>query len=455
MTIDGRPFQVGGVLPETFRFSSFSRDTEVWLPFGHDPFTARRVARPVRGMRVVGRLAAGVDLPRAQAELDAIGARLVAAHPGDNADMGLRAVRIQDQATERVRPAVMVLNGAVAFVLLIACGNVANLLFVRATGRQREMAVRAALGAGRRQLLEQLLTESVILGLCGGLGGLLVAMWGVELLSRAPLESGSAFSPFNPSLDAIGLNLSAMGFASMLSLAVGLAVGMLPAWQLARSGAGDALKESSPTGTAAPRRLRALGGLVVAQVSLAVILLTGALLTATSFVRLLDVNPGFAAPSVLTFDVNLPGSRYREPHQVAGFYDRLIARAAALPGVTGAGAVEFMPLTGQDGSTFIHVDGLAAPPPGQEPRAHYRSATPGYFPAMGIQLRGDARSRTQIVPAPNGPRWSTNDSRKLWPGGSAPVGGWRCRSSVGTTATVRRTSCPSSECARWWGSSRT
>jgi putative ABC transport system permease protein len=422
MSIDGRVFEVGGVLPPTFRFSSLSRETEVWLPLGHDPFTARRFARPVRGMRVVGRLAPGVDLARAQSELDSIARRLQAAYPGDNADLGLRAVRIQDQATEHVRSAVLVLNGAVALVLLIACANVANLLLVRTTTRQREMAVRAALGAGRPRLLAQLLTESTLLGVLGGMGGLLVALWGVDLLSRAPLEAGSAFSAFNPRLDGIALNWTAFAFACGLSLLTGVAVGMLPAWQVTRPGANDGLKECAPTGTAGPRRHRALGSLVVVQVALAVMLLSGALLTATSLVRLLGVNPGFTASSVLTFELNLPGSKYREPHLVSGFYERLFGRLRALPGVTAAGAVEYLPLSGGDGSTFIHVAGVPPAPPGQEPRAHYRSVTPDYFSAMGIPIRM-GRAFTE-ADRPDGTRPAlVNErlARQVWPGQN-PIG---------------------------------
>jgi putative ABC transport system permease protein len=422
MIIDGRVFEIGGVLPASFRFSNLSRETELWLPLGHDPFTARRFARPVRGMRVVGRMAPGVDLARAQTDLYTIAKRLEAAHPGDNADMGLRTILIQDQATGQVRPAVLVLNGAVALVLLIACANVANLLLVRTTARQREMSVRAALGARRSRLFVQLITESTLLGLLGGMGGLLVALWGVDLLSRAPLEAGSAFSPFNPRLTEIGLHWTAFAFASGLSLVTGVAVGVLPAWQATRAGAGDGLKESAPTGTAGPRRHRALGALVVVQVALTVMLLSGALLTGTSLVRLLDVNPGFTASGVLTFELNLPGSKYREPHLVTSFHERLFERVRALPGVTAAGAVEYLPLSGGDGSTYLYVADLPPALPGHEPRAHYRSVTPDYFAAMGIPIRTGRAFTADDRPGGVRPALVNERlARQLWPG-QRPIG---------------------------------
>ena len=422
IVIDSRPFTIAGVLPSSFRLASFARDTEIWLPFSQDPFVDRRYARAVHSMAVIGRLRADATVARAQADLDLVAAHLRQAHPDDDANLEMRVVGLHDHAVKNLRSAVLVLYGAVAFVLLIACANVANLLAARSTGRQREIAVRSALGASPRRLIEQWLTESVVLGLLGGLTGLLFALWGIDLLSRAPLQGEGAPGQVGIAVGGIALNGTVFAFTLGLSVLAGLAVGLVPAWQSLRDSTGARLKDASLASTAGPRRQRVLGTLVSAQVALSVTLLAGALLTATSLFRLLRVDPGFTATSVLTFDLNLAESRYGDPHRTAAFYDALLTRVRQLPGASAAGAVEYMPLTGTEATTVAFAADRPLPARGQEQRVDYASATPGYFPAMGVPVRG-GRTFTDADRA-DAPRVAVINETlapRLWPGES-PIG---------------------------------
>src|SRR5262245_2517924 len=245
IVVDGHPFTIAAVLPAQFRFASFARDTEIWLPFSQDPFVDRRYARAVRSMAVIGRLQINVTTAQAQGDLDLVAAHLRQSHPDDDANLEVRAVGLHDHAVKNLRSAVLVLYGAVAFVLLIACANVANLLAARSTGRQREIAVRSALGASPRRLIGQWLTESVVLGLLGGMTGLLFALWGIDLLSRAPLQSEGTPGQVSIPLGRIALNGTVFAFTLGLSVLTGLAVGVVPAWQSLRDSTGARLQDAS------------------------------------------------------------------------------------------------------------------------------------------------------------------------------------------------------------------
>ncbi|MGH8629849.1 MAG: FtsX-like permease family protein, partial [Burkholderiales bacterium] len=340
-------------------------------------------------------------------------------HPRLNRGLTLRAVALGEQAVKNLRLVLLVLLGAVAFVLLIACANVANLQLSRAVARQKEMAIRTALGAGRFRLIRQLLVENVLLALMGGTVGGLLALWGTDLLKRLPFNEPTFFMPYAVPSQQINIDGRVLGFTLLLALLTSLLCGLLPALQASNPNLNVTLKDGSRSSNSLTAQ-RSL--FVVAEVALALLLLTGAGLMIKSFLRLQQVNPGFDPENVLTFDIRLPGSKYAENHQVADFYARLLERTAALPGVTAAGAVEFLPLSGIDSSTSIFIEGRPAPPPSERNQAHFRSATTDYFRALGLQLR-QGRSFTAHDKR-EGPRVAIINetmARKYWPGEN-PIG---------------------------------
>ncbi len=422
VTLDGKDYQVVGVLPAGFRFLSFQHDTDVWLPLGSDPFSDRRYARGVRSMGVIARLKPGATLAQAQVELNTIADRLARAFPGDNRGRALFVLSLRDQTVKNLKPAILVLLGAVGFVLLIACANVANLLLARATSRHREMAIRAALGAGRGRLIRQLLTEHAVLGIVGGGFGLLVATWGIDLLSILPREAPSLFVPYSIGRGDIAIDRVVLGFTVALSLATAFIFGVTPALEGSRLEVTDALKSGGSGSTAGSRRQsRMRASLVVAEVALSVMLLVGAGLLVRTFLRLQQVDPGFRPENVLSFDVNLPPSKYAAPARTE-FFQRAIADLRQLGGVAAAGAVEYLPLSGADSSTASAVEGRPQPAPGEEVQAHYRSVTPDYFRAMGIALvRGRAFTDGDRADAPRVALINETMARRLW-GGENPIG---------------------------------
>jgi len=423
VTLDGKTFEVCGVMPAGFRFVSFPKETEVWLPFGLDPLGGQRIYnRNGKSLGVIARLKPGVDLGRAQTEMTEISRRLAEQHPEFNRGIKLRMVSLNEQAVKNLRLALMVLLGAVGFVLLIACANVANLQLARGVARNSEMAIRAALGASRWRLAQQLMVENVLLAVTGGAAGALLALWGADLLKRLPFNEPTFFMPYAVSPQQISVDGRVLGAAFLLSLLTSVVCGLLPALQASKPDVHASLKEGggkSPGGSIT-RRARSL--LIVTEVALALLLLAGAGLMVKSFVRLQQVNPGFNPENVLTFDIRLPGSKYAENRQVADFYARLLERTAGLPGVTAAGAVEFLPMSGVDSSSGIFIEGRPAPPPSERNHAHYRSVTTDYFRALGLQLR-QGRSFTERDNQ-DGPRVTVINeamARKYWPGES-PIG---------------------------------
>ena len=279
-----------------------------------------------------------------------------------------------------LRPTLLVLLGAVGFVLLIACANVANLLLARATARHQEIAVRTALGAGRLRIVRQLLTESLLLAVAGGLLGLLFALWGVDLLA--------ALVPENvPRFDETSLDLRVLGFTLAASVLTGMLFGLAPALQASKLDLNEALKEGGRTGTTGRGRNRVRSLLIVSEVALSLVLLVGAGLLIKSFVRLRNTDPGFDPQNTLTASVSLASARYEKDEQIARFYEQLIERVRSLPGVEAVGAVAPLPLSGNGISFSFNVIGRPEPPPGQGLSASARFITPDYFRALGIPLR--------------------------------------------------------------------
>ncbi|HEX8680185.1 MAG TPA: ABC transporter permease, partial [Chthoniobacterales bacterium] len=374
-TISGRQRTVIGVMPPGFHFL----DTQVkaWLPSALDPAINYREASG-RFLRVVARLKPGVSLQQAQAEMNGIARQLEQTHVKYNTGWGVNIVPMHEQVVGEIRPILMVLLAAVAFVLLIACANVANLLLSRAASRQRELALRAALGASRGRLVRQMLTESVLLAVMGGIVGVFLAYWGIRLLV--------AFGPDNiPRLSEITIDPRVLAFTFGVSLLTGVLFGLIPALQASRPDLNDALKEGSRGSTGG--RSRTLRNIfVVAEVSLALVLLIGAGLMIRSFMRLQSVQTGFQPENVLSMRVQLPRTKYAEPHQKVDFFKQAQQRIAALPGVQAVGAISYLPLTGPAARDGFKIVGQPDPAPGQEPPCEVRVITPTYFQAMGIPL---------------------------------------------------------------------
>jgi putative ABC transport system permease protein len=374
VTLDGRSYSVIGVAPPGF---DYPNATQVWCTLGWEP---RQHNRNARFFEVVARLKPGVTPQRAQAEMNALSNRIAQENPQSNKDWSAAVVSLRDQLVGDFRLALLVLFGAVGMVLLIACANVANLLLARAGAREKEVAIRLAIGATRGRLLRQLLTESVLLALLGGVIGLLIAAWGADVLLKLnPVEI--------PRLDHLAVNAPILAFTLGVSLLTGLIFGVVPALSASRPDLNRTLKEGGRESQTGGGRIR--GALVVAEVAIAMMLLLGAGLLLKSFVQLQRVDAGFNAASVLTFNLQLPFSSYRDWRQVSELYSALIARLKSLPGAQSADATGFLPLEGGWPTKFL----IQGRPPvrGEEPVAQHRPVSEGYFQTMGIPLLGGRR----------------------------------------------------------------
>jgi putative ABC transport system permease protein len=390
LTLNGQTYTVIGVLPRGFKFPIQIEDAELWTTVVHDGEILDQ--RGAHFLKVLGRLKPGVRLQSAQSEMDTITARLEQKYPADDTDRMARLMPIYDNLVGSIRPALYILSGAVAFVLLIACSNVANLLLARAASRRKEIAIRMALGAKRSRIIRQLLTESLLLAMVGGGAGTLLAVWGVEALSA--LSAGDI-----PRIEGVKVDASVLGFTLGVSLLTGLIFGLAPAIKSSSLNLNSTLKEGGRSQDTAGQH--SLGNsLVVCQVSLALVLLIGAGLLIRSFLQLQQVNPGFDPAQVLTMQVSLPPSRYSQPNQVSGFFEQLIERIEALPGVQSAGGVTQTPLSGSNIRSSFTIVNQPAPEPGHEPAANLRAITPDYFRTMGVPLlRGRPFAKTDVFDA--------------------------------------------------------
>jgi predicted permease len=372
--VNGRPATIVGVMPRAFVYPE--REHEVWMPMAFTP--EARASRGSHYLQVVARLAPGATLDAARADMAAIAARLERDHPATNRQLGATVFPLSDEVLGERRDAVVLLVVAVGCVLLIACANVANLLLGRATARRREIAVRVALGAGRLRIVRQLLTESVLLSLAGGVLGLGVALWSFDLLATLVPRGASHGA-------AVDLDARVLAFTAALSVLTGLVFGVAPALAVTRQDLGDELKGAAGHGVGpAHRRLR--GALVVSEIALAFLLLVGAGLMLQAFARVRALDPGFRPEGVLTARTTLPSPRYDDAARRHAFYDAVLARVEALPGVVSAGYTAYLPLTNRGGTNSFTIEGRPAPE-GVVNDANYRVVTPGYLPTMGIPLR--------------------------------------------------------------------
>jgi putative ABC transport system permease protein len=371
---NGKPVTVVGVMPAGFSF--LFRDVDVWSTLGL-PASARTPRG--RWMIVLGHMRPGVTLAQAQAEMDTIQSGLQKQFPEFNTGWATTVIPLNEQLTGTLRPALLILLAAVGCVLLIACANVANLLLARGTSRRRELAIRTALGASRRAVIGQLLTESLVLSLTGGILGLLFAWWGVTALKSVIAVA----IPLFPRLDEIQVNLPILSFTLGLSLVTGALFGVVPAMTLSGGNFSDSLREGGRSGT--PQEGLARSAFVVAQVALALLLLAGAGLLIRSFVRLTEVDPGFRPDGVMTAKISVSGDRYKD-ERVREFFNQLFEGVARKPGVAAAGGVSFLPMNGMAAATGFSIVGQEDPPLGQERVCEVRVVAGDYFEAMAIPL---------------------------------------------------------------------
>jgi putative ABC transport system permease protein len=380
ITLDGKSYTVVGIAPAGFQYPD---KTDVWIPplrLAPEVNAQMDVTR-VRGfgyMSAVALLKPGVPLSQAESEMEAITARLREQYPETNNNRFNRVVSLHTHLVGDTSTVLWLLLGAVCFVLLIACANVANLLLARATARQKEMAIRAALGASRLRVIRQLLTESSMLALAGGAFGLLLALWGIDLMTKLLPKDF-------PRLQDINLDYAVLGFTLLVSLVTGIVFGLAPALQVSRTDIYESLKESSRGTAGGARRNRLRNLLVVSEVALCLVLLIGAGLLFRSFLRLQSINKGFTSQQVLTMRLTPSGARFKEDAQYVSFYSQVLDRIRAVAGVDTVGVINTLPLV-KGPTTAFRIEGRPLLPADQWPGVNYRSVSPDYFHALDIPV---------------------------------------------------------------------
>jgi predicted permease len=409
LILNGANYRVIGVMPNDFRFPPFwAEKTELWVPLVFSP--ARSHSRDGRSLRVFARLKEGITLERAAAEMGTIANRIALAHPDTNKDRGVRVMALSERVVGDVRRALVVLLGAVLFLLLIACANVASLLLGRAMGRRKEIAVRLAVGARRWHLVRQLTVESLVLSFAGGAVGMVLAVWLLRALA-ASITEGSRF--VLPRYQEIGVGGAVLAFTFVVSAASGILFALVPALQSSRHDMSADFKAA---------RTSARDVLVAGEIAVSLVLLAGAALMIRSLARLGAIDPGFDGSNVLTMRVVLTGS----PHAAAGrrtqFYQQIIERVKTVPGVVSASGINHLPLAGDLWTLSFTVDGRPLPPPQERPGAAFRVVFPDYFATMRIPLlRGRDFTARDDGAAPRVTVINQTMARRYWPG-EDPVG---------------------------------
>ena len=405
VTLNSRSFTVVGIMPAGFEFPA---EAELWVPLAWD--AAERQTRAIHDYLVVARLKRDASLAQAQAEMSTISSRLEQQYPEANKGWGAVVIPLKEDMVGDVRPALLVLFSAVGFVLLIACANVANLMLARGANRKKEIALRIALGATRGRIVRQLLCESVLLSVVGGLLGLLLAGWGGQLLVR--LSAGSL-----PNSGEVGMDSWALGFTLLVSLVAGVLAGVAPAMQFSKNELSETLKQGSGRGGGSSVKQRTRKVLVVCEVAMSLVLLVGAGLMIRSFWKLQSVDPGFDTSNALTLSVGLSPVRYAEPQQQLAFHDRVLEQIKAQPGVVAVGSTTTIPLTGGGSRQPFTIEGRPAPPVSEQPLAQTRYVSPDYFRAIGIPIRqGRAFEDRDRDGAPQVVIISEAMARRFWPG---------------------------------------
>jgi predicted permease len=406
ITLDGEPYTVLGVMPRTFKFAPFwATRAEMWVP---NAFGDRIHNRGGNSLRIFARLKQDVALSEARAEIATITARLEQKFPGTNRDVVVTPLK--QNVVGQVKAPLLLLLGAVGFVLLIACANVAHMLLARSATRQKEIAVRTALGAPRTRVIRQFLTENLLLAAMGASAGLLLAVWGTRALV--------ALSPaFIPRVDTIGIDARVILFLIGVTVLTGMVFGLAPAMHASAVNLTDTLKDGGRGGSDGNRRNRLRSFLVASEFALALILLIGAGLMVRSFFALQSIDPGFNPNRVLSMAVSVAGTQESEPHRRAIFYQQLIERVRALLGVEAAGGINHLPLAGDMWGWPFAIEGRGKPLPGESPVGVYRIVMPGYFETMRLPvLRGREIAATDDASAPGVVLINEKAARKYWPG---------------------------------------
>ncbi|HET9363595.1 MAG TPA: ABC transporter permease [Candidatus Angelobacter sp.] len=408
ITLNNEPYTVVGVMGPKMSYPDWTQ--KIWMPLA---WTAKeRANRGEHHSIVIARLKPGVELKQAQTEMTAISERLAQQYPADDKDWGAHVVLMREDIVGDVRPALLVLLGAVACVLLIACANVANLLLARALAREREIAVRTALGASRQRLVQQLLFETMVIALAGGAAGLGIAKLGIMLVVKVLGQQ-------LPQSTDISLNATVLGFTLGLSILTGILAGLMPAWKLSKSNVNETLKQGGRSGDTGGNRTRSV--LVVCEVALSLMLLAGAGLMIRSLWNLRGSSPGFDSSNVLTMAVPMAGNRYKTPTENINFWNQVLERVRALPGVQSAGTADDLPLQGGSHQP-VAIEGRPVVPMAEQPEVDVRVISTGYLKAMRIPVvRGRDFNENDIAGRQDVVLISEAMAKQFWPGEN-PIG---------------------------------
>src|SRR2546423_1524163 len=429
ITLNGKSYTVVGVMPPLVQLPGYeNRHDQLWVPIAFPPDEAAQ--RGNHFLEVIARTKPGITLKQAQAEMETISARLAQQYPDYNTRIGAVVIPLHEQVVGDIKPALLVLLGAVGFVLLIACANVANLLLARAAVRQKEIAVRLALGANQSRLIRQFLTESVLLAMFGAGLGLLLAFLGLRALRT--------FIPASISqVETINIDARVLIFTALVAVMTGIAFGLAPAVQGSHLNLNDTLKEGGRDSAGGSKGNRARSLLVIGEVAVSFVLLIGAGLLINSFFHLRNLDPGFRADHLLTMKVDLSEGKYPDRERRAAFFDEVMRRVRELPGVQSAAVADNLPLTFNGNSMTIGVEGVTDPPPGQRPDVIFRAIGPGYFNTMAIPIVGGrdftdqdkADSKDVVVISEKTAQhfWPGQDpiGKRLKPGSSTSKSEWR------------------------------
>jgi len=414
ITLNGESYNVIGVMPRSVHLPAYGNwNDKVWVPIA---FTNEETTeRGNHFLDVIARIKPGITLKQAQAEMETIAARLAKEYPRYNTRIGATVTPLHEEVVGDIKPALLILLGAVGFVLLIACANVANLLLARAAVREKEIALRLALGASRSRLTRQFLTESVLLALLGGGFGLLLALAGIRVLKT--------FIPVTISqTQTISIDGKVLVFTALLALLTGIVFGLAPAMHASHSNLNDSLKEGGRDSAIGKKGNRLRDLLVVGEIAVSFILLIGAGLLINSFLHLRNLDPGFRADHLLTMKVDLSELRYPDGERRSVFFDEVLFRIRALPGVQSVAVAGNLPFTYNGDSMSIAVEGIPDPPPGQWPDVIYRAIGPGYFSTMGIpMIRGRDFTDQDKADSKNVVVISEKTAQHYWPG-KDPIG---------------------------------
>jgi putative ABC transport system permease protein len=405
LTLNGEPFTVIGVLPSTFTFPL--SDMDIWLPIQYYP--NYRFDRAEKSQLAIGRIHSGISRAAANEQLNVIAQRLARDYPQANAGIHIELVGVQELTVQNIRPALLVLLGAVGLILLIASSNIANLLLARSVVRGKEIAVRVALGASRRDLIQQLLAEALLLSLAGGVCGVLLAKWGIQFLLK--------LSPVNlPFIESPSLNLEVLAFTAVVSLLAGILFGLLPALQSSNPDLRSALGASGRTAgeSAGSNRLR--GAFVIAQMAISVVLLVGAGLLIRTFYNLMHVDPGFNQQNLLTAEYRMPRNKYQTIQAQWNFHRQVVANGNQIPGVVSAAVVLGLPFSGNFGEASFALPEMGPVERGQAPRAIMNYASPEYFNTIGIPLfQGRGFDERDTHDSPRVAVISRTFAQRYWP----------------------------------------